>query len=85
MAQSGHPNRVRQCPLLGVKRTWRLIARMSANDPSRAWTTQNLNWLSAPIPFKLAHVDAGFHRRSPPPGGVDGELSSYRIERSIRL
>src|SRR5262249_52049825 len=34
LAQSGHPNTLNQCPLLGVKRTSRKALRMSAFDPS---------------------------------------------------
>src|SRR5262249_47260562 len=33
LAQSGHPRRALQCPLSGVKRTWRLHCEMSAYDP----------------------------------------------------
>jgi hypothetical protein len=34
-AQSGHPGRAQQCPLLGVKRTSGESASMSAFDPKR--------------------------------------------------
>ena len=30
-----------QCPLLGVKRTWRGLVSMSANDPKRTLAFQN--------------------------------------------
>jgi hypothetical protein len=33
LAQSGHPSRAQQCPLLGVKRTSQPINEMSASDP----------------------------------------------------
>ena len=35
LALFGHPTRTDECPLLGVKRTWRARAVMSANDPKR--------------------------------------------------
>ena len=35
LAQSGHPELHRTCPLLGVKRTWRFALQMSAFDPKR--------------------------------------------------
>ena len=35
VAQSGHSNHSRECPLLGVKRTSQGIAVMSAYDPKR--------------------------------------------------
>jgi hypothetical protein len=35
LAQSGHPNRAQQCPLLGVKRTSAATNPMSAFDPKR--------------------------------------------------
>jgi Cyclic nucleotide-binding domain len=35
LAQSGHPDSVSQCPLLGVKRTSAGISGMSAHDPKR--------------------------------------------------
>jgi hypothetical protein len=35
LAQSGHPSRAAECPLLGVKRTCRLRNAMSAFDPKR--------------------------------------------------
>jgi hypothetical protein len=35
LAQSGHQTVARRCPLLGVKRTSRLIGAMSAFDPKR--------------------------------------------------
>jgi hypothetical protein len=35
LAQSGHADGVQQCPLLGVKRTWRFQSVMSPNDPNR--------------------------------------------------
>jgi hypothetical protein len=38
MAQSGHPSVVRQCPLLGVKRTLQFHGHMSAFDPTRTST-----------------------------------------------
>jgi hypothetical protein len=37
MAQSGHPGALGQCPLLGVKRTSRLIDAMSVFDPKRTF------------------------------------------------
>jgi hypothetical protein len=33
LAQSGHSSVARQCPLLGVKRTWQSQSLMSAFDP----------------------------------------------------
>jgi hypothetical protein len=39
LAQSGHRNSLRQCPLLGVKRTSRIQSVMSAFDPKRTWAT----------------------------------------------
>jgi hypothetical protein len=35
LALSGHSYRTHQCPLWGVKRTWRLHREMSAYDPKR--------------------------------------------------
>jgi hypothetical protein len=35
MALFGHPTCTEECPLSGVKRTWRERAVMSANDPKR--------------------------------------------------
>ena len=35
MAQSGHPDRVGECPLLGVKRTSQVEAVMSVFDPEQ--------------------------------------------------
>ncbi len=35
LAQSKHPTVSRQCPVLGVKRTWRFQCAMSAFDPYR--------------------------------------------------
>src|SRR5262249_13697070 len=37
MAQSGHPNGLNQCPLLGVKRTLGWRGSMSVIDPKRTW------------------------------------------------
>jgi hypothetical protein len=37
MAQSGHPSRGQQCPLLRVKRTSHLIDAMSAFDPKQTF------------------------------------------------
>jgi hypothetical protein len=36
-AQSGHPDLLNQCPLLGVKRTSRFDRVMSASDPKRTY------------------------------------------------
>jgi hypothetical protein len=33
MAQSGHPGHAQQCPLLGVKRTWRIYEYTPLNKP----------------------------------------------------
>jgi hypothetical protein len=44
LALSGHSVSTRQCPLLGVKRTWRLTVRMSAFDPKR--TSSGLTFCS---------------------------------------
>jgi len=38
LAQSGHPSRTQQCPLLGVKRTSGTVASMSAFDPKRTFS-----------------------------------------------
>src|SRR6476646_8110591 len=35
LALSGHPTCTDECPLSGVKRTWRGFVSMSANDPYR--------------------------------------------------
>jgi hypothetical protein len=35
LAQSGHAELHRTCPLLGAKRTWRFALHMSAFDPKR--------------------------------------------------
>jgi hypothetical protein len=35
MAQSGHPTYADECPLSGVKRTWRERTLMSANNPKQ--------------------------------------------------
>jgi hypothetical protein len=35
LALSGHPSSADQCPLSGVKRTWRIAVQMSAFDPKR--------------------------------------------------
>src|SRR5262249_13194830 len=40
LAQSGHPDDDSECPLLGVKRTSRRCASMSAFDPKRTWRLQ---------------------------------------------
>jgi hypothetical protein len=40
MAQNGHPDRLNQCPLLGVKQTLRESASMSAFDPWLATTDE---------------------------------------------
>jgi hypothetical protein len=40
MAQSGHLTVARQCPLLGVKQTWRFQRAMSAFDPKRTWENE---------------------------------------------
>src|SRR5262249_940651 len=37
LAQSGRPDALNQCPLLGVKRTLRRRTPMSAFDPKRTW------------------------------------------------
>ena len=37
LAQSGHPDALNQCPLLGVKRTLVAPPPMSAFDPKRTW------------------------------------------------
>jgi len=37
LAQSGHPTRTDECPLLGGKRTWRGRDAMSAFDPTRTF------------------------------------------------
>jgi hypothetical protein len=36
LAQSGHPDAINQCPLLGVKRTFPQLASMSVIDPQQA-------------------------------------------------
>ena len=46
LAQSGHPTLIRQCPLLGVKRTSIEGGGMSANDPKR--TSRNLDTTRRP-------------------------------------
>jgi putative tryptophan/tyrosine transport system substrate-binding protein len=55
LAQSGHPSRAQQCPLLGEERTWELTARMSANDPKRSSLgslKEKLScWSVGPIPL----------------------------------
>src|SRR5262245_27458166 len=38
LALSGHPTRPYECPLSGVKRTWLSLRKMSANDPKRTFT-----------------------------------------------
>ena len=45
LAQIGHPHRIRQCLLLGVKRTLVSRSAMSAFDPKRTLT----NWGGAEI------------------------------------
>ena len=37
LAQSGHPDALSRCPLLGVKQTSHLTAAMSAFDPKRTF------------------------------------------------
>ena len=37
LALFGHPTRTDECPLLGVKRTWRGLISMSAYDPKRTF------------------------------------------------
>jgi hypothetical protein len=37
LAQSGHPDTLNQCLLLGVKRTWTERYEMSAYDPKRTF------------------------------------------------
>ena len=39
--QSGHPDTLSQCPLLGVKRTSGYGASMSANDPKQTFAASN--------------------------------------------
>jgi hypothetical protein len=50
MAQSGHPGALGQCPLLGVKRTSRLIDAMSVFDPKRTFPAGEVAY---PIPKSL--------------------------------
>src|SRR5262249_29356397 len=45
LAQSGHPQALNQCPLLGVKRTLRGRTPMSAFDPKRAFPSSP--WLQS--------------------------------------
>src|SRR5262249_52421923 len=42
LAQSGHHTPLNQCPLLGVNRTLRGQALMSAFDPKRTWVTTSM-------------------------------------------
>jgi hypothetical protein len=48
MAQSGHPNSLNRCPLLGVKRTSTGTNPMSAFDPKR---TLSKSFAGTPIEF----------------------------------
>jgi hypothetical protein len=41
LAQSGHPDTLDQCPLLGAKRTFLQLTSMSAFDPKRTSTVQD--------------------------------------------
>jgi hypothetical protein len=41
LAQSGHPDTLDQCPLLGVKRTCKVSGLMSAFDPKRTLASPN--------------------------------------------
>ena len=45
MAQSGHPDRLDPCPLLGVKRTSNKPHEMSAYDPSATSAARAATWL----------------------------------------
>jgi len=45
MAQSGHPDRLDPCPLLGVKRTSTKPHEMSAYDPSATSAARAATWL----------------------------------------
>jgi hypothetical protein len=53
LAQSGHPETLNQCPLLGVKRTSPKRPAMSAFDPKRtffcAWQQSNTGQIFAPL------------------------------------
>jgi hypothetical protein len=40
LAQSGHGDGAEECPLLGVKQTWRFQSAMSAFDPKRTFGTK---------------------------------------------
>jgi hypothetical protein len=44
LAQSRHAQCADECPLLGVKRTWRGLVSMSANDPKRTFKFWVLCW-----------------------------------------
>jgi hypothetical protein len=75
LAQSGHPSLHRTCPLLGVKRTWRLHYEMSAYDPKRTISLATNNRETSPTasveemllaPFlksKMASLAVRYYRR----------------------
>jgi hypothetical protein len=37
LALNGHSSNTTECPLLGIKRTWRVRCEMSAYDPKRTF------------------------------------------------
>src|SRR5262245_30786787 len=57
LAQSGHPQLHRTCPLSGVKRTCLFALQMSAFDPKRTWRGH----------WNLRKIE---HRREPPEGDM---------------
>ena len=65
MAQSGHPSRTQQCPLLGVKRTSRGMAPMSGFDPKRTLSLIGIRDQSqtnpSPLDGKLPGSDPARH------------------------
>src|SRR6516165_6877379 len=60
LAQSGHPDTLNQCLLLGVKRTWRGPNAMSAFDPKRTLSCPR----SGPDPDSSVRGAAGPATRS---------------------
>src|SRR5262249_31204307 len=59
LSQSGHPDTLNQCPLLGVKRTSVAPSPMSAFDPKRTW---DCLWLWRLLSHGSAPCTCYFHR-----------------------
>src|SRR5262245_29056358 len=81
LAQSGHPNSVKQCPLLGVKRTSAyLLADIYAGPTSPTYTS---GFALSPIaPLSWAAVvgcRTGANRLGPPPSCGDAQSDAKSL------